>query len=143
MLASSRATPPPVRLIDVGCGALNSCIEHLLRRGLISTTSLGNDPNGPHLKSLNFERLDIRELREHSSLKFDMATSLAVIEHLPVDEVLSHLRDIGACLRPGGTLVLTTRHPPLNQYLNSLRFDFEWSHNRRTLIIDITGARTN
>ena len=49
-----------------------------------------------------------------------MATSLAVIEHLPVDEVLSHLRDIGACLRPGGTLVLTTPTPaakPVPEFL--------------------------
>ena len=51
-----------------------------------------------------------------------MATSLAVIEHLPVDEVLSHLRDIGACLRPGGTLVLTTPTPAAKPVLEFLAF---------------------
>ena len=51
-----------------------------------------------------------------------MATSLAVIEHLPVDEVLSHLRDIGACLRPGGTLLLTTPTPAAKPVLEFLAF---------------------
>lgn len=111
-----------VRVIDVGCGALSSFIEPLLRRSLISTTSLGIDPNVPQLKSLNFEQLDIRELREYSFLKFDMATSLALIENLPVEEVLSQSRDIGACLRPGGALLLTTPTPAAKPVLEFLAF---------------------
>lgn len=113
---------PPPRLIDVGCGAFNSCIEHLLRRGVVSETSLGIDPNVPQLKSPNFEQLDVRGLRQHSFHKFDMATSLAVIEHLPVNEVLSHLRDTRACLRPGGALLLTTPTPSAKPVLEFLAF---------------------
>ena len=51
-----------------------------------------------------------------------VSTSLAVIEHLPVDAVAAHLEAIAATLRPGGRLLLTTPTPRSKPLLEFLAF---------------------
>jgi hypothetical protein len=57
---------------------------------------------------------------EHAGLEaqcYDRAFSISVIEHLPMDEVLSVMHSIFACLKPGGLFVLT-----VDLFLNLLPF---------------------
>ncbi len=56
----------------------------------------------------NFEVQDVRSLGERNDLKskFDVAICFECIEHILDDERL--IRDMAACLKPNGTLLLTT-----------------------------------
>ena len=61
-----------------------------------------------HTDLARFEVQDVRRLGDREDLKgeFDIAICLECIEHILDDEKL--MRDMAACLKPGGTLLLTT-----------------------------------
>jgi len=104
------------RLLDVGCGSGAFSIGAALR----GYTTLGLSWEERNLRvareraqlcgaqRAEFEVFDIRRLGERSDLiaAFDLVIACEVIEHVSDDRKL--LRDMAACLRPGGRLLLTT-----------------------------------
>ena len=109
-----------VRLLDVGCGQDNFFVRTAPK---LLAGSLGIDPN------LRDEALDERGRRttldqvlDETNAQFDVVTSLAVIEHLPVDQVPAEMKSFLAALRPGGRLVLTTPSPRARPVLEFLAY---------------------
>ena len=112
--------PAGSRLLDVGCGLDNWLVTSGDR---FRDDSLGIDPD------LDEDRIDERgrratvdEVARDEPGRFDAATSLAVIEHLPTDQVDAHLTAIRTVLRPGGVLFLTTPTPRSKPVLEFLAF---------------------
>lgn len=103
-------------LIDVGCGTGAFTIG-AARRGYRSLGLSWDERNQRvaaeravmcHTNLAQFEVQDVRRLGDRHDLKgqFDVAICLECIEHILDDEKL--MRDMAACLKPGGTLLLTT-----------------------------------
>ncbi len=118
--AVARHVPAGSRLLDVGCGLDNWLVTSGDR---FRDDSLGIDPD------LDEDRIDERgrratvdEIARDEPGRFDAATSLAVIEHLPTDQVDAHLTAIRTVLRPGGVLFLTTPTPRSKPVLEFLAF---------------------
>lgn len=103
-------------LIDIGCGSGAFTIGAALR-GYRTLGLSWDDRNNTvaterarfcKATSADFEIQDIRELHKRKDLsgKFDVAICCESIEHIIDDRKL--MRDIGQCLKPGGSLLLTT-----------------------------------
>jgi SAM-dependent methyltransferase len=110
------ATANGERLIDVGCGSGAFTIGAALRgyRAHGLSWDERNQDVARHRAALcnaplaTFEVFDIRNLDSRRDLhqEFDVAICLETIEHVIDDRKL--LKDIAACLKPGGRLLLTT-----------------------------------
>lgn len=104
------------RLLDVGCGTGAFSIGSALRG--YEVLGLSWDERNQkvaneraelvNLQSAKFEVLDVRCLDVRGDLIgiFDVAICCETIEHIIDDNKL--IRDMAACLRPGGRLLLTT-----------------------------------
>jgi 2-polyprenyl-3-methyl-5-hydroxy-6-metoxy-1,4-benzoquinol methylase len=104
------------RLLDVGCGTGAFTIG-AARRGYRALGLSWDERNQAtaqyraelcHTPGASFDVLDVRRLDTRSDLRdtFDVALCLECVEHILDDRKL--IRDIAACLRPGGRLLLTT-----------------------------------
>lgn len=103
-------------LLDVGCGSGAFTIGAALRG--YESLGLSWDERNQNVaaeraricgaRSASFEVMDVRNLHERADLvgKVDVVICLENIEHIIDDEKL--LRDMSACLKPGGRLLLTT-----------------------------------
>lgn len=104
------------RLIDVGCGSGAFSIGAGLRgyHSLGLTWDERNQSDASERAEIckvytaEFDILDVRNLDSRADLvgQFDVAICLENIEHIIDDRKL--VIDIAACLKPGGTLLLTT-----------------------------------
>jgi cyclopropane fatty-acyl-phospholipid synthase-like methyltransferase len=54
-------------------------------------------------------------------MEFDHGVALAVLEHVPMDELVEFLRSVRDVLRPGGTLIATIPSPATDKLLVVLR----------------------
>src|SRR5689334_24813866 len=104
------------RLLDVGCGTGAFTIGAARRgyRALGLSWDERNQATAQYRAELcrtpgaSFDVLDVRRLDTRSDLRdaFDVALCLECVEHILDDRKL--IRDIAACLKPGGRLLLTT-----------------------------------
>ena len=104
------------KLIDIGCGTGAFTIGASLRG--YETLGLSWDERNQKVAAqrakickadtASFDVLDVRKLDERYDLigKFDVAVCCENVEHIIDDKKL--FRDIAACLKPGGHLLLTT-----------------------------------
>lgn len=109
-------TNHPQTLCDVGCGTGAFTIGASLRG--YTSVGLSWDERNQRVaaeraamcgaKTTSFEVLDVRRLDSRVDLRggFDVILCTEVIEHIADDEKI--LRDMAACLKPGGRLLLTT-----------------------------------
>jgi SAM-dependent methyltransferase len=100
-------------LVDIGCGDGRFLGE--VRKRWPDKTLLGIDASDAAVTlarrmspDIRWEARDI--LRTPLDGRFDVATLLDVIEHVPPDSLPSFLHSVGRTLRPGGYLVLTVPH---------------------------------
>lgn len=103
------------KLLDVGCGSGAFTIGSSLRgyRSLGLSWDKAQQQRARKRASIlkadaHFQILDVRKLDTKKSLreKFDVAICCENIEHIIND--LKLMKDISACLKPGGRLLLTT-----------------------------------
>jgi 2-polyprenyl-3-methyl-5-hydroxy-6-metoxy-1,4-benzoquinol methylase len=104
------------RLLDVGCGSGAFTIGAALRgyRALGLSWDVRNQQVARERAALcradtaSFEVLDVRKLDDRHDLQgaFDVAVCCENVEHIIDDRKL--FRDMSACLKPGGRLLLTT-----------------------------------
>ena len=111
-----RKTDQVKTLIDVGCGSGAFTIGAALRGyecvglDVVENNILKARERGRLLgvSRAFFEALDVSRLEERGDLlnRFDTAICLEVVEHILDDR--RFVRDVAACLKPGGRLLLTT-----------------------------------
>ena len=122
--------PDGATLLEVGCG--NGRLAERLDRDAHPLTYVGVDAAREMIDIANARRLGLRFVRAefrvadltdpewHGALPhapYDVIVALAVLHHIPSSELrLAVLRDLGAMLKPGGTLVMTNW-----QFLNNER----------------------
>jgi 2-polyprenyl-3-methyl-5-hydroxy-6-metoxy-1,4-benzoquinol methylase len=104
------------KLIDIGCGTGAFSIGASLRGYKVLGLSWDERNQRVAKKraeicnahSAEFEVLDVRYLDERDDFleKYEIAICLEIIEHIINDKKL--IKDIAACLKPGGRLLLTT-----------------------------------
>lgn len=113
-----RLLPAGSRVLDVGCGQTNSLIRNMPSW---APDSLGVDPSlRDEFVGSTGQRTTVGELAARQAGAFDGVVSLAVIEHIDPADVDAFVGDMVACLKPGGTLILTTpsrRAKPLLEFL--------------------------
>jgi len=110
---------PGCRLLDVGCGweaRLLRTVAPLLASGV------GIDRNAPPIQNGRIRTLqcDLEASLPLESASFDVATMLAVLEHL--ERPLAVLAEVWRVLRPGGSLVLTVPSHAAKPVLEFLAF---------------------
>lgn len=122
-------------LIDIGCGdgrflgELNQVNPQLDKLGIdyseraIAFAKAFNP-------GLNFECLDLTFHKFEK--KFDVATMVEVLEHIPVDQVDQFLEGIAKSLKPNGALVLTVPHK--NKPVSSKHFQHFSSEGLREVL---------
>lgn len=113
--------PPDAHVLDVGCadGALFVRGEGRIKSGVgIDLEPTDSWPSGP------FERRtgQLTEL-VHEDEVFDAVVMLAVVEHVPVDELQRWAALLPSVLHGGGKLVITTPSPAVDHILEyGIRF---------------------
>jgi SAM-dependent methyltransferase len=112
-----KSVPPrPQRVLDVGCGtgAFTIGMARLGYRSLGLSWDERNQTTARERAALcraplaEFEICDVRQLDRRKDLlnQFDIVVNCENIEHILDDRKL--MLDIAACMKPGGTLLLTT-----------------------------------
>ncbi len=129
-LALDRLPDPPARVLDVGCGP-GAGAARLVERGY-DVTGIDYSERAIGFARVLVERAtfvtgDIRALDEVEGLgdAYDAAWCIEVLEHVPQRYRRDVLSGAGRCLRPGGTLVLTTPTPRMHGNV--------WDYPRATL----------
>ncbi len=108
-------TPSPSRVLDVGCGggAFTIGLARMGHQVLGLSFDAASQQRATERASLcaspsaAFRVCDVRRLDEHADLagQYDAVVCFECIEHILNDAKL--MRDIAACLKPGGRLLLT------------------------------------
>jgi len=110
------------RLLDFGCGHQAFFLRSISSR---ITKGIGLDYDAapgkiaPHIEILNSRFSGVLEFPPHA---FDQVSILAVLEHIPVDEVDILFREFHRVLAPGGQVLLTTPTPAAKPLLDFLAF---------------------
>lgn len=111
-IALSLLPPPPARVLDAGCGD-GRVAAMMVDRGYdvvgVDSAETGLRWARTLVSHARFEQLDLRLLshRPEFQASFDAVVCIEVLEHIPPSDQMATLAAIAACLRAGGTLVLT------------------------------------
>ena len=107
--------PAGARVLDVGCadGAL------VRLAGSRIESAVGIDPDAPTAASGAFEsRTGTFPDAVHDGETFDAIVMLAVVEHVPADELAAWSSACARLLRPDGRLVITVPSPAVDHLLH-------------------------
>jgi len=103
--------PSGTSILDIGCGPgtfLGQFVKRYAQRVGIDLAApqiafAARTYGGPDVE---FRQVDLAEI--NAANKYDVITSIEVIEHLPMAETQHFLASVSRALKPGGTFVLTT-----------------------------------
>lgn len=116
---------PNQSILDVGCGAGLLC-ESLAQAGQ-QLTGIDMSPQviavaKQHAKqsnlSIEYQQIEVEQLHQQSSQRFDVVTCMELLEHVPDPSQL-----IQACqrmLKPGGLIFFSTIHRNFKAYLHTI-----------------------
>jgi SAM-dependent methyltransferase len=107
-----RPLGPIERVLDIGCGAfphMLKSVDAMERVGIdrMVDADLRSECARDGIQLVEHDIARASSLAFESD-RFDAVTMLAVIEHVPIDDAASIVREIYRVLRPGGVFVLTT-----------------------------------
>jgi ubiquinone/menaquinone biosynthesis C-methylase UbiE len=110
------------KLLDFGCGhqaLFLQSVQRDLTQGIGLDYDAAPGRPAPNLEIQNFHFKNRFEFPDHT---FDYVTILAVLEHIPLDQVDVLFREFRRILKPGGRVLLTTPTPASKPLLEFLAF---------------------
>lgn len=117
-----RALRPGATLLDFGCGHQALFLQSVapdLARGI--GLDYDASPARP-AANLEIQQFHFKDRFDFADGAFDHVTILAVLEHIPLDQVDVLFREFRRILRPGGSVLLTTPTPASRPLLEFLAF---------------------
>ena len=106
-----------LEVLDVGCSYGSLCFI----MNLLGHKTIGIDVSNRSIQFAkgifgdSFYKLDIGELlTQNPQIKFNLVTAVEVIEHVP--EPMQFVKDCLSCLKPGGSLLITTPNKDYKHY---------------------------
>jgi len=120
--ALHRLVPAGATVLDFGCGhqaMFLRSVQSKIRRGVGLDYDAAPDRPGPNLEVRPFRFVD---RFDYSDASFDLVTILAVLEHIPLDQVDVLFREFSRVLVPGGRILVTTPTPAAQPLLEFLAF---------------------
>jgi len=102
------------KVLDFGAGKATTLQQYMIERPDIHpfVFDVSNDYSNHWQDWIPSENQATYKIPEHWKSKFDLITAHFVIEHVP--NPVETLRDIGACLAPGGKLFFSVPNPTKN-----------------------------
>ncbi|MCB1103220.1 MAG: class I SAM-dependent methyltransferase [Opitutaceae bacterium] len=113
---------PGTTVLDFGCGhqaLFLRSVSHTIERGIGIDYDATPGQLETNVEILNFHFKDRFEFSDQS---FDHITILAVLEHIPLDQVDGLFAEFNRILHPGGSVLLTTPTPMSKPLLEFLAF---------------------
>lgn len=113
---------PAATVLDFGCGhqaLFLRSVQHQLRQGI----GLDYDAAPAHpAANLEIQNFHFKDRFAFADQTFDHVTLLAVLEHIPLDQVSVLFREFRRILKQGGSVLLTTPTPASRPLLEFLAF---------------------
>lgn len=117
-----RGVRPGTDVLDFGCGH-QALFLRGLARDIRSGIGLDYDATpGRIAPNLTLDNFHFKDRFAFADASFDHVTILAVLEHIPLDQVDVLFREFRRLLRPGGSVLLTTPTPASRPLLEFLAF---------------------
>lgn len=122
----SRVVRPHVRpgstVLDFGCGH-QALFLRAVQKDIRSGIGLDYDADvGRIADNLEARKFHFKDRFEFPDAQFDLVTILAVLEHIPLDQVETLFREFARILKPGGRVLITTPTPAAKPVLEFLAF---------------------
>lgn len=116
--------------LDIGCG-MGFTMMTLSEMGFAEVVGIDRDKSqiaeAKQRGARVFQTLNTVEWLTASKQRFDLITMLDVLEHIPVDEQLAHLRAVKTALSPSGMLIVTV--PNANSPIASRYRYIDFTHH--------------
>ena len=117
-----RHVTPGASVLDFGCGhqaMFLRTVQPVISRGV----GLDYDADaGRPAPNLELRQFHFQDRFDYPDASFDLVTILAVLEHIPLDQVDTLFREFSRVLVPGGRILLTTPTPAARPVLEFLAF---------------------
>ena len=110
------------KILDFGCGhqaLFLRSVQKLIGHGI--GVDYDATPSRP-AANLEIQNFHFKDRFEFADQTFDRVTILAVLEHIPLDQVDTLFREFRRILKDGGSVVLTTPTPASKPLLEFLAF---------------------
>jgi cyclopropane fatty-acyl-phospholipid synthase-like methyltransferase len=117
-----RAIRPGSTLLDFGCGHQALFLQSI-RQQIGHGVGLDYDATPARLApNLEIRKYHFHDRFDYADSTFDQVSILAVLEHIPLDQVDVLFREFRRILRPSGQILLTTPTPASRPLLEFLAF---------------------